>query len=295
MRGLQVGDLEADPNRLRAETPDQNLAPRRHQLFCAERERLRPFKDPRVRQAFAYATDKQKICQVVTEGIYPVAPDLLPQGIPGGDPNFQDIPYDPAKAKALLAAAGYPDGKGLPPLDIYTTKRTRCTQKTMDILRQMYAQNLGITVNDRQMEFGSLIAAIDKNSRPASFVLAWYADYLDPQDFYSLLLSSKSPENHTGYADPQFDALCARADVERDPQNAPLCTGRPLRSSGRAAAHSALLCRRPGAGPPARPRPRRLPDGPSAVQAGDAELTKIPALEVPAYFGMKVLRGCGLS
>lgn len=91
------------------------------------------------------------------------------------------------------------------------------TQKTIDLLRQMYAQNLGVTIDERQMEFGALIAGEDNNHTLPSYFLAWYADYLDPQDFYSMLLSAKSSANHTGYAAPKLDALCAQADIEQDP------------------------------------------------------------------------------
>ena len=217
MRGLGVGDLQADKTDPALKSAVK-IWPRAGINYLALNEDVyAPFKDPRVRAAFAYATDKQKISEVVTQGVYPIAPDILPAGIPGSDPHFKDLPYDPVKAKTLLAAAGFPNGRGLPPLDIYATEKLPIAQKTMDVLRQMYAQNLGVTVNERQMEQGSLIADIDKNTVVPSFVLAWYADYLDPQDFYSLLLGSRSPENRTGYSDPQFDALCARADVERDP------------------------------------------------------------------------------
>ena len=217
MRGLVVGDYQTDKSDPAVKSQIK-IWPRAGINYLALNEAMyTPFKDPRVRAAFAYATDKQKISDVVTQGIYPIAQDILPRGIPGGDPSFQGLPYDPAKAKSLLAAAGFPGGKGLPPLDVYATEKNPLGQKTMDILRQMYAQNLGVTVSERQMEQGSLIAAIDKNNSVPCFVFGWYADYLDPQDFYSLLLSSKSPENHTGYSDPQFDSLCARADVERDP------------------------------------------------------------------------------
>ena len=218
LRGLQVDDLQADKTDSTLKSQIKIWPRAGINYFALNEDVYAPFKDPRVRAAFAYATDKQKIIQVATKGVYPVAPDILPAGIPGSDPHFHDLPYDPAKAKALLAAAGFPNGKGLPPLDMYATEKNPLGQKTMDILRQMYAQNLGVTINERQMEQGSLIALIDKNNSVPSFFFGWYADYLDPQDFYSLLLSSKSPENHTGYNDPQFDALCARADVERDPQ-----------------------------------------------------------------------------
>ena len=218
MRGLVVGDLQADKTDSDLKSQIKIWPRAGINYFALNQAVYAPFKDPRVRAAFAYATDKQKISDVVTQGVYPIAPDILPAGILGSDPHFKDLPYDPAKAKALLAAAGFPNGKGLPPLEIYATEKNPQDQKTVDILRQMYAQNLGVTVNERQMEQGSLIALINKNNSVPSFILGWYADYLDPQDFYSLLLSSKSPENHTGYADPQFDSLCARADVERNPQ-----------------------------------------------------------------------------
>ncbi|MGI4788349.1 MAG: peptide ABC transporter substrate-binding protein [Janthinobacterium lividum] len=217
MRGLQVGDQETDATDPALKSQIKVWPRAGTYYFALNQTVYAPFKDPRVRAAFAYATDKQKISQVVTQGVYPVAADLLPPGIPGAGSHFQDIPYDPAKARALLSAAGFPNGKGLPPLDIYTNEKNPLGQKTMDILRQMYSQTLGITVNERQMEFGSMIADINKNTVVPSFVLGWYADYLDPQDFYSLLLSTHSPENHTGYSDPQFDALCAQADVERNP------------------------------------------------------------------------------
>ena len=218
MRGLQVGDLQADKTdpALKSEI---KIWPRAGVNYLALNENVYPpFKDPRVRMAFAYATDKQKISDVVTQGVYSVAPVLLPPGVPGSDPSLTGLPYDPARAKALLAAAGYPNGQGLPPLTIFAAEQTPLNQKTMDLLRQMYTQNLGLTVRERQMELGSLIASENKNTVMPAYLLGWYADYLDPQDFYTLLLSSRSTENHIGYADPQFDSLCARADVEQNPK-----------------------------------------------------------------------------
>lgn len=218
MRKLTIGDMVTD--KADAKTRDAvKVWPRAGMYYLALNQNVyKPFSDVRVRQAFAYATDKKKLADVVTGGVYPIAYDLLPTGIPGTDPNFRGLPYNPAKGKQLLAQAGYPGGKGLPALDVMGNEKEPMTQKTIDLLRQMYAQNLGVTVNEHQMEFGALIAGENNNKTLPSFFLGWYADYLDPQDFYSLLLGSKSTENHTGYANPQFDALCAQADIE---QNAP--------------------------------------------------------------------------
>ena len=75
-----------------------------------------PFKDVRVRQAFAQAIDRQKVISQVFHGLYIPAAGMLPPGIPGYDAQLKGLPYDPARAKQLLAEAGFPDGKGLPPL-----------------------------------------------------------------------------------------------------------------------------------------------------------------------------------
>ena len=239
MRGGQVGDVVADRRdpKLRGSI---KLWPRAGVNYFALNElAYAPFKDPHVRTAFAYATDKQKIVTVGTAGIYPIAPDLLPKGIPGGDPTYTGLPYDPVKAKALLAAAGYPNGRGLPPLEIYCLEKDPLSAKTADLLRQMYS-DLGVTIRIRQLEFGSLIAAENKNTVAPGLALGWYADYLDPQDFYSLLLTTHSPENHTGYSNPQVDALCAEADTTRDPAHRAALYGQVARIVGASPARIAL-------------------------------------------------------
>jgi ABC-type oligopeptide transport system substrate-binding subunit len=50
------------------------------------------------------------------------------------------------------------------------------------------------------------------------YFLRWSADYLDPQDFLSLMLRTGSPENSLGYSNAEFDRLCDGADVMQDPQ-----------------------------------------------------------------------------
>ena len=74
---------------------------------------------------------------------------------------------------------------------------------------------VGVTVNLNEMEWGAFLSADDAN-KLVGFHLRWSADYLDPQDFLSLFLTSNGPENHTGYHNPQVDALCAQADSESD-------------------------------------------------------------------------------
>ena len=172
-------------------------------------------KDVRVRQALAYATDKQQIVQRVFDGKRDVAQDILPKGIPGFDPNFQGFPYDPAKARALLAAAGYPGGKGFPVVPMTYREGYPEVQSTVDLIRQQWQTNLGIVVQGRQTEYGKMLHLKDQKQLEA-YHIRWAADYLDPQDYYSVLLRTGGNENTLGYSNPQYDALCDRADVEQD-------------------------------------------------------------------------------
>ena len=174
------------------------------------------FADVRVRQALAYATDKQKIVQVVFAGKRDAAQDILAEGIPGFDPKFQGLPYDPAKAKALLAAAGHAGGAGLPPVPLAYRQGQPELEKTVVLLQQMWSDSLGVQVKPQVTEGGAMLDREDKNDLEC-YHIRWAADYLDPQDYYSVLLRSGGPENHVVYANPKFDALCDAADVSQKP------------------------------------------------------------------------------
>jgi ABC-type oligopeptide transport system substrate-binding subunit len=65
------------------------------------------------------------------------------------------------------------------------------------------------------MEWGTFLS-LNKAGKTAMVHMRWSADYLDPQDFLSLLLTTTGSENHTGYSNPQVDALCKAADGESD-------------------------------------------------------------------------------
>ena len=69
-----------------------------------------PLRDPRVRQALSYAIDRNAIVQRIMDGLATPAGQFLPEGMSGIIPGLPVLPYDPAKARALLAEAGYPSG-----------------------------------------------------------------------------------------------------------------------------------------------------------------------------------------
>ena len=72
-----------------------------------------PLKDKRVRQAFSFAVDRDTIAKTILRGVVKPSTHGLEPGVFGYDPDLKAVPYDPAKARALLAEAGYPDGISL--------------------------------------------------------------------------------------------------------------------------------------------------------------------------------------
>ncbi|MBM3524966.1 MAG: ABC transporter substrate-binding protein, partial [Alphaproteobacteria bacterium] len=69
-----------------------------------------PFRDLRVRQAFAMAINRPAIVERVMDGNALAAAQYLPKGQPGTSERIAALPFDPARAQALLAEAGYPKG-----------------------------------------------------------------------------------------------------------------------------------------------------------------------------------------
>lgn len=185
-------------------------------FYCALNQRAYPpFADRRVRQAFHHAIDRDRLVKTVLQGAVPVARGVIPPGVPGHDPSFRGLPFDPVLARALLSEAGYPDGKGLPPLTLTFRERTPDLKRVAEVVAEMLRTNLGVTVTLRELEWGKFLAERNRGTMPFYF-LRWMADYLDPQNFLSVMLHSRAPENTLGYSNPEFDRLCDLADTMQD-------------------------------------------------------------------------------
>lgn len=171
-----------------------------------------PFRDRRVRRAFAMAVDKEVIVNELLGGVNKVANGILPAGVSGHRESANFIQFNPEQGRKLLAEAGYPGGKGLPPLEMnFRDSRPDVKTAAVAIAGQL-KEHLGVTVNIRSMEWA---AYLEKRNRSELqiFHMRWAADYLDPENFLSLMLSTTGAENRMGYSNKEFDALCARADT----------------------------------------------------------------------------------
>ncbi|WP_075831330.1 ABC transporter substrate-binding protein [Deinococcus marmoris] len=172
-----------------------------------------PLKDVRVRQAINMAIDKTKILRIIN-GRGVVARGVLPPLMPGYDKAEAGYAYDPAKAKALLAAAGFKNGFET---ILYTTS-TDPNPRIAQSIQQDLAQ-IGVKVQLKSLAQSSVIDAASTPKTAAmvwSGGLAWTQDYPDPSDFYWPILSCRSAVqggwNWPFVCDKALDARAGKAD-----------------------------------------------------------------------------------
>jgi oligopeptide transport system substrate-binding protein len=175
-----------------------------------------PFDDPKVRQAFTMAFDRQQYIDIVMEGIALPAKGLYPPGLPGYNGDLEGLPHDPDHARQLLADSKYGGPDGLPPI-VYTTSGIGgYVGSTAAALAEMWQRDLGVTITVENLESDKYQDKIDAGYHGQIFSGGWCADYADPENFADVLFHSDSMQNEGHYSNPELDALLERARVEPD-------------------------------------------------------------------------------
>src|SRR5262249_36032358 len=109
-------------------------------LYIGFNTRLKPFDDVRVRRAFKYAVNKERIVLEITKmGSIP-ANGVLPPGMPGHDPALKRDDYDPDEAKQLLGEAGFPNGAGFPVVQRWATSNAESTTAELAAYQEYLAK-----------------------------------------------------------------------------------------------------------------------------------------------------------
>jgi oligopeptide transport system substrate-binding protein len=176
---------------------------------------MTPFNDYRVRQAFSHAVNTEAIVRDITKRGSIPAKGILPPGIAGFDPHFEGYKYDPQKAMKLLEEAGYPQGRGIPPIRIWTVSKAESVQQELSEY-QRYLAEIGIELIPKTAEnWSEFIKFIDEKKAPMYYA-AWYADYPDPDNFLYVLCHSQSKTNRMGYHNQKVDELLEEARRETD-------------------------------------------------------------------------------
>ena len=185
----------------------------------------KPFDDVRVRKAFNYAIDKQEIIDGVLLGLgEPVSSPYKP-GTRWSNPKLSPYPYDPEKAKSLLAEAGYSDhdGDGIvdkngQPLSFEILTNQNKEREMTAVLIQRRLKEIGVDVSIRVVEWATFISRFIKTGDFSAVVLGWGLGQ-EPDQFNIWHSSQQEPGqfNFIGYKNPQVDHLLESGRLELDP------------------------------------------------------------------------------
>lgn len=190
---------------------------------------LEVLKDVNVRKALSLAIDRDFLNQTVWASSRIPAYALVPFGVPDATPGSDfrktagdavggdmtnDYAANVAKAKELLAAAGYADGAGFPKLEFSINENTG-HQAVAEAIMKMWKENLGIDVEIATMDWATF-QQYRKTSDCEIARQGWLGDYTDPATFFDLFVSTAGT-NDGHYNNPAYDELVINARTEQDP------------------------------------------------------------------------------
>jgi peptide/nickel transport system substrate-binding protein/oligopeptide transport system substrate-binding protein len=205
----EASDWEADESR----KPMLMSTPALELVYIGINTTRGPLTDVRVRQAINYAIDIDRIIERLISGRGTRAAGVVPPALAGYDSTRRAYPYDPAKAKALLTAAGHPNG-----IDIELWTSVTPIYLRMAETIQAYLNKVGIRTKLVQRESAASRGAARKGQTDM-ILKDWYADYPDAEDFlYPLLHSANKGAggNVSFFAHPQFDSVVTASRRELD-------------------------------------------------------------------------------
>jgi oligopeptide transport system substrate-binding protein len=180
-----------------------------------------PMNDLRVRRAFNMSIDK--VALAVYRRVVKPLTAFTPEGIFPGYPQPKGDPFDPERARQLLADAGYRDASGkydpsaFPISTIEISYNTiESNKQTAEFVQAQWKQHLGLTVPLKNIEWKTFLDSRAKLEYSGVARAGWVGDYMDPYTFLDLF-STEFGDNGTGWSDPKFVEMLREANTERDP------------------------------------------------------------------------------
>ena len=144
----------------------------------------------------------------------PALQGFIPKGLPSFNDTVNGYSYNPDKVRILLSEAGYPNGKGLIPIELSTTS------DYLDLCEYIQQQlsEFGIPLNINVIT-GATFRDMVSTSKVEFFRGSWIADYPDAENYLALFYSKNFcpvGPNYTHYFNPEFDKLYEQAMLETD-------------------------------------------------------------------------------
>ena len=191
--------------------------------YISLNDQREPFTDVRVRKALSLAIDRDYVANVIMQGTYSPAYNMVGPGIVdaeegtmfidnanGGEPYIgEDYEADLEEAKSLLAEAGYPGGEGFPTIT-YSANDAGYHIPVAEYLQQAWGE-LGITMNIDKVDWASFLPL----RRAGDYDISrngWVMDYNDASNMLELFTTGNG-NNDGKYSNPEFDAAIEASKV----------------------------------------------------------------------------------
>ncbi|TDE37932.1 ABC transporter substrate-binding protein [Antarcticimicrobium sediminis] len=192
-----------------------------HTGYITLNTQMAPFDNVAVRKAVNMAINKDRIVKIINGRAVP-ANQPLPPTMPGYADDYEGYAFDPAKAKDMLAEAGFADGFTTELYVMNVDPNPRIAQAIQQDLKE-----IGITAEIRNLAQANVIAAggeADQAPMIWSGGMAWIADFPDPSNFYGPILGCAGAVqggwNWSWYCNEDLDARAAEADAMTGEANA---------------------------------------------------------------------------
>lgn len=217
MIGLNPDDVETvknDPNLQLLLRPSMNVG------YLAMNMEKKPFDNVKVRQAINYAINKKALVDAFFGGLAKPAKNPLPPSLWGYNDEIQDYEYDPAKAKALLAEAGFPNGFSTTLWAMPVARPYMPQPKQIAEAIQKDLEAVGIKAKIVTYDWATYLKK-GENGEHELYLLGWTGDNGDPDNFLYVLLDKDnakkgSASNVSFYKNDKVHELLIKAQQESD-------------------------------------------------------------------------------
>lgn len=180
--------------------------------YCIN-ESIKPLDNVKVRKALQMAIDRQNLLDQMFYGKGRLVNGIIPPGLYGYNPDLQELKYDPEKAKALLAEAGYADGFDM---EIAQVSDSPSSLKINEVIQANFAK-IGINVTITQKDESSFYG-IRKTGKLPTYYSNWSADFNDPDNFiYTFFSAKNSPGRSFNYVNKEVQDKIEKARIMTNP------------------------------------------------------------------------------
>jgi len=178
----------------------------------------KPFDDKRVRQALNVAIDRKAITEVVFNGTGQIAKNPIPSSMWSYNSRVQDYPYDPDRARQLLADAGLANGFSADLWAMPVQRPYNPNARRMAELIQADLAKVGVSARIVSYEWGEYLKRSNSGEQDM-ILLGWTTDNGDPDNILGVLLGCQSVgpgTNKARWCNKEYDDLIRKARVTSD-------------------------------------------------------------------------------